>query len=199
MKIKIILRFAILSVLILNISVSCSEKDESASTITSYTRSEHYLQFKQNTPTGSETAVISPLASVQIQLVGHYTPTKYIKVSDYNIHVFGTDNVSNWMIVHTNEMACNIVGSMLSTVDQQKFNHHHIFVITYNDPTIGTTAGQRNTSSAEYTIMNQVLVCATAFDTIRPDDAAVYRAWDTPIHEFGHSVDDALGIREEFA
>ena len=103
------------------------------------------------------------------------------------------------MMVHTHEMARNIVGSMLSALDQQKFNDHHIFVITDNDPTIGTTAGQRNTGSAEYTVINQVLVCATAVDTIRPDDAAVYRAWDTPIHEFGHSVDDALGIREEFA
>ena len=197
MKIKIILRFAILSALILNISVSCSKKDESASTTTSYTRASTTCNSSTTIPTVNETDVISPPASVQSQLVGHYTPTKYIKVSDYNIHVFGTDNVSNWMMVHTHEMARNIVGSMLSTVDQQKFNDHHIFVITDNDPTIGTAAGQRSTGSAEYTVMNQVLVCATAVDTIRPDDAAVYRAWDTPIHEFGHSVDDALGESEK--
>ena len=197
MKIKIILRFSILSVLILNISVSCSKKDESASTTTSYTRASTTCTSSKTTPTLSETDVIIPPASVQSQLVGHYTPMK-IKVSDYNIHVFGTDNVSNWMMVHTHEMARNIVGSMLSTVDQQKFSDHHIFVITDNDPSIGTTSGQRNTGSAKYTVMNQVLVCATAVDTIRPNDATVYRAWDTPIHEFGHSIHEALDILDTF-
>jgi hypothetical protein len=101
-------------------------------------------------------------------------------------------------MVHTHEMARNLVGSLLSNVDQQKFNDHHIFVITDNDSTIGTTQGQRNTGSAKYTVMNQVLVCATAVDTIRPNMAAVYRAWDTPIHEFGHSIHEALDILDTF-
>ena len=77
---------------------------------------------------------MSTPSGVQSQLVGHYAPTKYIKVADYNIHVFGTDNVSNWMMVHTHEMAFNIVGSLLSTVDQQKLSDHHIFVINDNEP-----------------------------------------------------------------
>ena len=83
-------------------------------------------------------------------------------------------------------------------MDQQKFYDHHIFVITDNDSTIGTTQGQRNTGSSKYTVMIQVLVCATAVDTIRPNDAAVYRAWDTPIHEFGHSIHEVLDILDTF-
>ena len=195
-----ILRFAILSGLIFYISVSCAKKDDDdkASSTTSYTAASTNCKSSTTTPTVSESDVISPPSGVQSQLVGHYAPTKYIKVADYNIHVFGTDNVSNWMMVHTHEMARNLVGSLLSNVDQQKFNDHHIFVITDNDSTIGTTLGQRNTGSAKYTVMNQVLVCATAVDTIRPNDAAVYRAWDTPIHEFGHSIHEALDILDTF-
>ena len=200
MKKKKILRFAILSGLIFNISVSCAKKDddEKVSTTASYTAASTTCNSSTTTPTVSESDIISPPNGVQSQLVGHYTTTKYIKVADYNIHVFGTDNVSDWTMVHTHEMARNIVGSLLSSVDQQKFSDHHIFVITDNDPSIGTTLGQRNTGSAKYTVMNQVLVCATAVDTIRPNNAAVYRAWDTPIHEFGHSIHEALDILDTF-
>ncbi|MDC0246657.1 hypothetical protein OAK64_02445 [Deltaproteobacteria bacterium] len=198
MRKKRILRFAVLSLLVF--SVSCTKKDdnEEVSTTTNYIAATTTCSSSTTAPTVSESDVMSPPSGVQNQLVGHYTPTKYIKVADHNIHVFGTENVSNWMMVHTHEMARNIVSSLLSSVDQQKFYDHHIFVITDNDSTIGTTQGQRNTGSSKYTVMNQVLVCATAVDTIRPNDAAVYRAWDTPIHEFGHSIHEVLDILDTF-
>ena len=97
MKKKKILRFAILSGLIFNISVSCAKKDddEKVSTTASYTAASTTCNSSTTTPTVSESDIISPPNGVQSQLVGHYTTTKYIKVADYNIHV----NIDDMQIV----------------------------------------------------------------------------------------------------
>lgn len=142
--------------------------------------------------------ITTPPAGAQTYLTDTYSPTKYLAVdaAGVHLHVLGSSSVSNWMMVQTHSMAKNIVESIASAHQRAKFEGHQFLVITDSDPVIpNARAGQRNTGAVGYTVVNEVLVCATAVDTIRPDDAAVYRAWDTPIHEFGHSIERTLGIK----
>lgn len=142
--------------------------------------------------------IIAPPSGVQTSLTDTYTPTKYLAVGSegVNMHVFGTAGVSDWMMVQTHEMAKNVVAGIASESNRSKLSGHEFIVITDADPELpGGKPGQRNTGNESVTLINEVLVCATAVDTIRPDNAPEYRAWDTPIHEFGHSVERALGLK----
>jgi len=142
--------------------------------------------------------ITTPPAGTQTYLTETYVPAKYLSVETEGVrmHVFGSSTVSNWMMVQTHSMAKNIVASIASADQRAKFEGHQFLVITDSDPEIpGARPGQRNTGDVGITVINEVLVCATAVDTIRPDNAAEYRAWDTPIHEFGHSVERTLGLK----
>ena len=142
--------------------------------------------------------IATPPSGLQKYYADTYTSTKYLPVNadGVQMYVFGTAGVSDWMMVQTEEMARNVTLSIASSSDRSKLSGHEFIVITDNDPEIpNSRPGQRNTGADVYTVINEVLVCATAVDTIRPDDPAEYRAWDTPIHEFGHSVERALGIK----
>ena len=112
------------------------------------------------------------------------------------VHIYGTANVSSWMLDQTANMARGILTSIRDTNNILKFNDHHIFVITDNDPDVPGAAltGHKNTGNQNYTIINQVLICAKAVDTIRPNLPAEWRAWDTPIHEFGHAIEHTLQL-----
>ena len=147
--------------------------------------------------TVSEANITTPPEGIQTQIVGYYAVTKYLQVLSPQMHIFGTSNVSDWMMVRTHEMAENIVSSITTKARRKKFAGHHIFVITDVDPIVpGGVPGQRNTGNSLYTIINQVLVCASTVDSIRPESTPVFRSWDTPIHEFGHAIELALGLRD---
>jgi len=170
---------------------SCAKKDDDEGTKTSTCRT------SDTAPKFSESDVTTPPSGVQQYLGDQYDVTKYLLVSGYNIHIFGTSTVSDWMMVYTYELARNMVGSILPIEDRAKFDGQQFFVITDSDPEIqGGVAGQRNTGNQYYTVINEALVCDTAVDTIRPDNAPEYRGWDTPIHEFGHAIELTLGLRE---
>jgi hypothetical protein len=177
------------------LTVSCGKKSSVLSEVKTSCRA------SQATPEISESAVQSSVPNgVQTQLTDTYAPNKYLKIDSLNIHIFGSPTSSNWMMVRVYEMAKNIVDSLNRDKWKANFSGHEIFVVTDSDPVIpGGLPGQRNTGNNKYTVVNEVLVCATAVDTIRPNLPAVYRAWDTPVHEFGHSVDQALGIRASTA
>ncbi len=136
----------------------------------------------------------------QNHFVGRFNQTKYLKVPDYGVHIMGSEHVSDWMMVKTYALAQNAINSLIEESDRLKFENHEFYVITDQDPDIGFVRrpGQRNTGNARYTVINEDLVCRRAVDTIRPNAEPFYRTWETPVHEFGHSLDLALGLREEF-
>lgn len=145
----------------------------------------------------SATDIQSPPSGLQSYYNGTYTPTKYLKVSanDATLHLFGTSGVSDWMMIQSHEMLKNIVNAISEKKNRTLFNGFQAYVITNSDPVIPNgVSGQRNTGGRYSMVMNEVLVCATAVDTIRPNNAAEYRSWDTPIHEFGHSIQFALDL-----
>ncbi|MFK7996993.1 MAG: discoidin domain-containing protein [Granulosicoccus sp.] len=131
---------------------------------------------------------------------GFYSVEKHrqLVLSDPNltIHIYGTGNVHSWMMQQTEEMARGIVSSIRQENQRAKFDNHHIFVITDDDPDVpfATIPGHKNTGNSRYTVVNQTLICASAVDTIRPNHDPVWRGWDTPIHEFGHSIEFALDL-----
>lgn len=143
--------------------------------------------------TVSEADVSIPLTGTQTKFIGHYIPIRYLEVVKYNVHIFGTRDVTDWMMIKSHEMIKNILDSLKETSYQDKFKGHELFIITDRDPIVpGGVPGHRNTGMGAYTIINQDLVCRVAVDTIYPDLDASYRAWDTPVHEFGHSLEIQL-------
>ena len=94
-------------------------------------------------------------------------------------------------------MINHMVASLRLYNDRKKFSGHQAFLITNADPDlsiIGATKGHRNTGMLGKSLFNEALVCTTAVDTIRPNDQAIYRGWETPIHEFGHAIEHTLQL-----
>lgn len=145
------------------------------------------------------TSVPSQLPGVagQSQLEVHYALTKYLFVPALQIHILGTKNVSDWIMVGAYKMSCGIVGTLMDEASREQLINHRVVAITSDDPDVpGTTLeGHKNTGNHIFTIFNQDMVCATAVDTIRPNDEAVWRAWDTPVHEYGHTIEESLDLR----
>jgi hypothetical protein len=103
------------------------------------------------------------------------------------------------MMLKAFDLVEHVIGSIKNSSDRSKFAGHQFFILTDNDPdlrTVGAAAqkGQRNTGSAKYTVINEALVCKKAEETIRPHDPAEYRGFDTPVHEFGHSIEAFLDL-----
>jgi len=124
---------------------------------------------------------------------------KYLYLEKNGVHIMGTAGVSDWMMLKAFVLVEHVIGWMINSSDRSKFAGHQFFIIRDKDPdlrTVGAAAqkGQRNTGSAKYTVINEALVCREAVDTIRPHDPAEYRGFDTPVHEFGHSIEAILGL-----
>ena len=186
------LRTPALLVLLLAASAACDQEPDRV-----FESLDSACRETDTTPSVTASDITAPPTGVQTELVDYYAVTKYLKVQTPEVHIFGTNGVSDWMMVRTHEMAEHVLAQLNSASDRNRFSGHHIFAITDDDPTVPNGwPGQRNTGGAQYTIVNEVLVCATAVDTIRPDDPAIYRAWDTPVHEFGHAVELVLDLRE---
>ncbi len=126
-----------------------------------------------------------------------YKPTQYLHIEEFNIHVFGTKTVSKWMMRESYTVIRQMVAALKRPEDRKKFSGHQAFLITDADPDlsrIGAVKGHRNTGGKGFSVFNEVLVCAKAVDTIRPKSPPAYRAWDTPVHEFGHAIEHTLGL-----
>ena len=122
-----------------------------------------------------------------------YRPTKYLMVQPYRVHILGSASTSDWMMRETFVLMYNLISALKNPKDQQKFLEHQAFIITDSDPPINWKQ-QRNTGGRGYSLFNEVLVCAAAFDTLYPENERVTNAWDTPVHEFGHSIEQTLGL-----
>ena len=140
--------------------------------------------------------ILQPPKDVQTRFL-FYKPTQYLHIKEFNIHVFGTPTVTPWMMRQSHELIRQMVASLKNPEDRRKFSGHQAFLITDADPDlsqIGSVKGHRNTGGKGFSVFNEVLVCAKAVDTIRPNDPPIYRAWDTPVHEFGHAIEQTLGL-----
>lgn len=146
----------------------------------------------------SEADITTPPAGANTQYAGTYDFTKYLINSKYQVHIFGTSGVHDWTMVKINELVTRIIDSIKNEPSRMIFKDHEVLVITDDDPEVPFAyPGMRNGGGHKVTIMNQELICQTAVDTINPTGAPAYREWDTPVHEFGHSVELQLDIRNQ--
>ena len=155
--------------------------------------------FAQQSVADPALIIQSPLKGVQT-VWPFYKPTKYLYIKEYNIHVLGTETVSDWMMGESYSMISHVVAALKSPEYRNKFSGHQAFLITDADPDlsiVGSVKGHRNTGSRGKSLFNEALVCTTAVDTIRPNGPPVYRAWEVPIHEFGHSVEHTLQLESQ--
>lgn len=129
-----------------------------------------------------------------------YKPTKYIHIEKFDIHVLGTETVSDWMMEESSVLIYNMVAGLKNREDQRAFRGHQAFIITDHDPDlskVGASPGHRNTGGKGFSLFNEAIVCTKAVDTIRPNGAPVYRAWDTPVHEFAHAIEHTLELESK--
>lgn len=129
-----------------------------------------------------------------------YKPTKYIHIEEFDIHVLGTSTVSDWMMKESSVLIYHMVRALKSRSDQRRFRGHQAFIITDDDPDLthdGGDEGHRNTGGKGFSLFNEALVCAKAVDTLYPDEEPAYRAWDVPVHEFGHAIEETLDLEKD--
>lgn len=97
----------------------------------------------------------------------------------------------------------NIIAALKNPEDRKKFSGHQAFLITDADPDLSQIGiakkGHRNTGGSGYSLFNEALVCTSAVDTLYPNLAPAYRAWDTPVHEFGHAIELTLELKPRTA
>jgi len=124
-----------------------------------------------------------------------YNYTQYLYTQKYDIHILGTQDVSEWMMRESQNLVEKMVGALRRPADRKKFAAHRNFLVTDNDPSIpGNPKGHRNTGGNGFSMFNEMLVCATAVDTLYPEGQPVKRGWDTPVHEFAHAIEFTLGL-----
>ncbi len=125
-----------------------------------------------------------------------YKPVKYLHVPKFDVHILGTAGIHDWTLVGASKMVSGILSTLKRDEDVQKFRNYHVFVITDDDPDVpgAVNTGHKNTGNESYMVITQGLICATAVGTLRPNNAPQWRAWDTPIHEFGHGIELGLGL-----
>lgn len=126
-----------------------------------------------------------------------YDPVKYLYVEEFDMHILATEGVTDWTVLGAREMAVNMVRSIQAQSDRDKFKNHHFFVITEEDPDVpgAIRTGHKNTGNAQYTVFTQDNICSIHAGSFNPTATPVWRAWNTPVHEFGHAIELALGKR----
>ncbi len=139
---------------------------------------------------------VPPTDLPEVPLVsGTYTPTQYLHIEEFDIHILGTPSVSEWMMREGCEVVENMVRALKAAEDRAKMAGHLAYFITNDDPSVGYIPGHRNTGGDGFSLFSEELVCATAADTLYPNGAGSYRAWNTPVHEFGHAIEITLGLQ----
>jgi hypothetical protein len=149
---------------------------------------------------GTAQVITSPPMAFTPKYSTTYNYKKYLWIPQYNIHIIGTATVSDWFMLETYGMISNVMGAMLP-VHRSKFSGHQALLVTNVDPdlfTIGVSIyrGHRNTGNIGWSMFNEAIVRTYAADTINFNTVPSYRGWETPIHEFGHSVELTLGLRD---
>ncbi|MCX6907372.1 MAG: hypothetical protein NTY01_04945 [Verrucomicrobia bacterium] len=124
-----------------------------------------------------------------------YPPAKYLRIDPYNVHLLGSATVSDWMMRESYNLIYNMLGALKNPEDRAKFSGHKAHLITNADPPLPRTKSQRNGGGKGVSLFDEDIVCTEAGDTMYPDRKPVYRGWDTPVHEFGHSIEYALGLQ----
>jgi hypothetical protein len=145
---------------------------------------------------GTAQVITSPPTALAKKYSTTYNYKKYLWMPQYNIHIIGTATVSDWFMRESYWMINNVMGAMLP-VHRAKFSGHQALLVTNVDPDLsflGGAVGQRNTGSIGWSCFNEALVGTTAQDTYNLGAAAEFRGWETPIHEFGHSIELTLGL-----
>lgn len=126
-----------------------------------------------------------------------YNFTQYLYTEQYNFHTLGTPGVSEWMMRESQILTQKMIDALLHSKDRRKFSGHRNYLVTDYDPSIpGATKGHRNTGTRGFSMFNETLACATAVDTLYPEGLPERRAWNTPVHEFGHAIEFTLGLEE---
>jgi regulation of enolase protein 1 (concanavalin A-like superfamily) len=126
-----------------------------------------------------------------------YIPTQYLYIKEYRVHIFGSPSVSKWMMQQSYILIKEMIGAIKLQSHRDKFAGHEAYLITDVDPDIlsmGGLPGQRNTGDIGHSLFNESLVCRTAVDTMKPFELPMARGWDTPVHEFGHAIENTIGI-----
>lgn len=126
-----------------------------------------------------------------------YEVETYLRLEKFDVHIYGSPDVHAWTLVGTYRMAEAMIGALTLQEHRDAFAGYEIFVITNDQPDIGVIPGHKNTGTRSWAVLNQHIICATAVDTIRPGNAPAYRAWDTPVHEFGHGIEHALQLESQ--
>ena len=145
---------------------------------------------------GTAQVITSPPTGLNKRYSTTYSYTKYLWLSQYNIHILGTATVSDWFMRESYGMINNMMGAMLPS-KRAAFSGFQALMITNFDPDLtflNSLAGHRNTGNAGWSLFNEALVRTTAKDTLYPNSTAVFRGWETPIHEFGHAIELTLGL-----
>ena len=145
---------------------------------------------------GNAQVITSPPVALQKKYFSTYGYTKYVWIPQYNIHILGTATVSDWFMRESYWMINNVMGAMLAS-NRAKFSGFQALLVTDLDPDLsfqGGSVGSRNTGSNGWSCFSENLVCTTAVDTYNPSAGAIYRGWETPVHEFGHAIEQTLGL-----
>ena len=149
---------------------------------------------------GTAQVITSPPTSLVKKYSTTYNYKKYLLIPQYNIHVIGTATVSDWFMRESYWMIYNVMSAMRPE-RRAAFSGHQALLVTNVDPDLFSLGlspyrGHRNTGLAGWSMFNEAIVCTNAADTINFNTVAVYRGWETPIHEFGHSIELTLGLRD---
>lgn len=125
----------------------------------------------------------------------HEKYTKYLYMPKYQMHFFATESVGNDKIFAICSLVKNMTASLKSSTDRTKMSGHKVHINTQKDPGLpGTSPPQRDGGAGGGTLMSVELICGSPpVDPLNPNADRRYRAWDTPVHEFGHSIEIRLG------
>jgi hypothetical protein len=147
---------------------------------------------------GTAQTIISPPTTLAKRYSAQYNYKKYIWMPQYNIHIIGTATVSDWFMRETYWILKNVMGAMRPE-HHSKFYGHQALLVTDLDRDLSFdrgSVGARNTGNIGWSMFSENLVCTTASDTYS-GAPAIYRGWETPIHEFGHTIELTLGLRDK--
>jgi hypothetical protein len=146
---------------------------------------------------GTAQVIKSPPTTLAKRYSAQYNYKKYLWMPQYNIHIIGTATVSDWFMRETYWILNNMMGAVRPE-HRSKFYGHQALLVTDLDPDLSFdrgSVGSRNTGNIGWSMFSENLVCTTASDTYSGAQA-IYRGWETPIHEFGHTIELTLGLRE---
>lgn len=149
---------------------------------------------------GTAQVITSPPTTLVKKYSTTYNYKKYLRIPQYNIHIIGTAGVSDWFMLESYGMISNVMNAMLPA-KRAAFSGHQALLVTNADPDLYSLGlspyvGHRNTGMVGWSMFNEAIVCTNAADTINFNTVAIYRGWETPIHEFAHSVELTLGLRD---